>query len=192
MSERDTFQEAKNVFIVLCQEFGLDSYNIPVEALKKLDSCSEYMKYSSFKFIRKKDIIKEILKGKEDDVITYQEFVNWYTGNALKEILYQKTIDEQKYYIEDLTKIYYALGGDSQGIKKDTIKRYLKDYLRIYGDSDIGTSTIKKPTDSDKECEEIMDFLAQDKEIITLNEFVNIMTCQTPDKIIGREELAQG
>lgn len=194
--DRDALKEAKNVFIALAQELECDVNQFPVKGLDFLDRVSAYKQYSSFKFIHKKDIMKEILKTKDksENIITPEEFINWYTSNALKEILFQKTIDEQKYYIEDLTKLYYSLGGNNEGISKDHIQEYLKWYLKKYSvDIDLTKSTTKeiKSLDPENEAEEIMEYLAQDKDILTLEEFVNIMTCTTPDRLIGREELRE-
>lgn len=164
----DILEEAKNVFICLCTEFKLEDYKLPVSKFYSSEG-SQFLKYTSFKFIQNPEKIRELVKDKDPttDTIEAQEFINWYTKNAINELLYQKTIEEQKNYTKDLTKLYYALGGDSNGISKDKIKKYLREYFKENNDNSV---------DPDNECKEIMDFLAGEKDVLTLSDFINVMT----------------
>ncbi|MCQ2816237.1 MAG: hypothetical protein MJ252_03120 [archaeon] len=203
MEEASIKQEAVEIFKFLLQAFDIEGSQLPVKALDYLDRVGGYQKLSTFNFIKKKDIIKTILNEREEEnlaePITVQEFISWYSQNALKELLYQRTMDQQKFYIEDLTKLYLSLGGREEGIPSKNIRILTEQYVEVIKDkyqrlrqtNQIGEKERIERLDPEQEFKEIFDFLAESEDIITLEEFVNIMACATPDSQFGMIELAK-
>lgn len=121
-------------------------------------------------FILLRTSIEQITKtGNSTKKITREEFIKLICGNYIKDVLFDNDISGKRFYIEDLTQLYISLGGSLEGInKKDLLKNIKEDF------------TNNKKNNFQEECEEILRYLSSEKsEVITLDDFVNIVTSDT-------------
>lgn len=139
--------------------------------LKKLKYLSKEADIPVLDFLLKRESICQINSaGKASYTISEDDFINLFSGEKLQEVLYQNQLEEQRFYVEDLTQLYTILGGDEDGISRDKLKSNIEKYIN---DNNL-------QLDASEECKEVLDLLASNNDTITLEDFVNMMTCQTP------------
>ncbi len=146
--------------------------DIQFDDLKKLKYLSKEAEIPVLDFLLKRQTIYQINNdNKPKYSITEDEFVDLFSGSQLYDVLYKYPIDEQRLYVEDLSQLYTILGGDEEGIDNEKLKENIEKYIT---DNNLGM-------DATQECREIFDLLASKDDVITLEDFVNMMTCQTPE-----------
>lgn len=151
------------------------STSIPFDSLKKLKFLAKTDDVPIIDFLFKRQTIDQINnQGNAQYEISQEEFVDLVSGTTLTDVLYKKNIEDQRFYVEDFTQLYRALGGkDSTGIPKTNLRRNLKNYFDSIGVKDKHV---------DDEIEEIYQYLKSadnnNNEVITLSEFVKVMTAQ--------------
>ena len=131
-------------------------------------------------------LVDNIIEGKvtgnyNPTTFNEESFVNYFSGKELKEILFEYTLDEKKNKIEILTDLYGMIGGNSEGIEKDKLVNSLQKFYHLckypndpFELKNINDNDIKKK--AEEEANEIIEFLSEDNENISLNDFINMMT----------------
>ena len=168
--DEDFKAEAEQLYqrlLDLCnKETKSPSTDIQFELLKKLKFLSQGDS-SIIDFLMKRQSIFQINNsGSDKKYITKDEFIDLFAGLTLEHVLFEDKIDEQRFYVEDLTKLFLYLSGNKN--LKNSIKKYYKNKL--------------PNVNLDTECNEILELLSSDGEQISIEDFVNIMTCLTPKK----------
>ena len=175
-SNQQLTSEARQVFKnlkALCDKVYTESNSpdIQFDALRKLKYLSKEQDIPVLDFLLRRQSIYQInTQGEAKYSISQEEFIELFSGEYLREAIYRTNIEEQRYYVEDLTKLYMILGGQDDGISASKLKTNLSKY---FSENQIEGS-------ASKECQEIIDLLGSENDKITLEDFVNIMTCQTP------------
>ena len=131
-------------------------------------------------------LVDNIIEGKvtgnyNPTTFNEESFVNYFSGKELKEILFEYTLDEKKNKIEILTDLYGMIGGNSEGIEKDKLVNSLQKFYHLckypndpFELKNINDNDIKKK--AEEEANEIIEFLSENNENISLNDFINMMT----------------
>ncbi len=111
-----------------------------------------------------------------NELFNEQDFINFVTGKNFKNLLFENdNINEKRFEVENYSMLYELLGGDKDGIKKEDIKSCIKEAYFALNNSEIPENKLEK------EIDEIMNYLSTDEENkLSMNDFLNIMTCNTP------------
>ena len=110
-------------------------------------------------------------------VLSSDEFVHFITGKDIKELIFEndKLIDK-RFKTEEYYKLYELMGGTKNGLSKENLKKCLKiAYETLNGNDSVDSRTIEN------EANELVEYLASENEDgISLKNFVNVMTSNTP------------
>ena len=112
----------------------------------------------------------KIKNGVNPEVFTETKFKDFLSGKELKETLFNSTLIEKKDKVELLTKLFYVLGGDSNGISKDKLAQAISKFYSMLNVDTRNGELINKQTD------EVIELLGDNGNNISLNDFINIMT----------------
>jgi hypothetical protein len=112
----------------------------------------------------------KIKNGVNPEVFTETKFKDFLSGKELKETLFNSTLIEKKDKVELLTKLFYVLGGDSNGISKDKLAQAISKFYSMFNVDTRNGELINKQTD------EVIELLGDNGNNISLNDFINIMT----------------
>ena len=121
------------------------------------------------------NLVNNIMDGKikngiNPEVFTETKFKDFLSGKELKETLFNSTLIEKKDKVELLTKLFYVLGGDSNGISKDKLAQAISKFYSMLNVDTRNGELINKQTD------EVIELLGDNGNNISLNDFINIMT----------------
>lgn len=109
------------------------------------------------------------------EIFNKQDFINFATGKNFKDLIFENdNINEKRFEIENYSMLYELLGGNKDGIKKNDIISCIENAYFSLNNSEIPKKQLEK------EIEEIMTYLSTDEEKLSMNDFLNIMTCNTP------------
>ena len=140
--ETNLEKESKQLFLNLKKALSTDSKkedsNIPIKkigeafATHKEIPISKNVKNSILNY----KLVDNIIEGKVSEnfnptVFDEENFVNYFSGKELKEILFDYNLDEKKNKIETLTNLYGMIGGNSEGIQKDKLIDSLKKFYHL-------------------------------------------------------------
>ncbi len=203
--ETNLEKESKQLFLNLKKALSTDSKkedsNIPIKkigeafATHKEIPISKNVKNSILNY----KLVDNIIEGKVSEnfnptVFDEENFVNYFSGKELKEILFDYNLDEKKNKIETLTNLYGMIGGNSEGIQKDKLIDSLKKFYHLckYPDEpfelkNLNDQDIKKK--AEEEAKEIIELLGENQESISLNDFINMMTSDSHYDNIPNEDL---
>ena len=112
----------------------------------------------------------KIKDGLNSEVFTEAKFKDFLSGKELKQTLFDSTLIEKKDKIELLTKLFYVLGGDSNGISKDKLSQAIRKFYSVLNVDTNNGALI------DRQTEEVLELLGNSDNSISLNDFTNIMT----------------
>ena len=112
----------------------------------------------------------KIKNGVNPEVFTETKFKDFLSGKELKETLFNSTLIEKKDKVELLTKLFYVLGGDSNGISKDKLAQAISKFYSMFNVDTRNGELINNQTD------EVIELLGDNGNNISLNDFINIMT----------------
>ena len=137
-------------------------------------------------------LVDNIIEGKvtsyNPSSFNEKNFVDFFSGKDLKNILFESSLEEKKDKVELLTNLYGMIGGNNNGITKENLIKSLKNfYSLIKNDKDKNDNEINKK--AEKEAEEIIEFLGEDAQSISLNDFINMMTSDSHYDNIPDEDL---
>ena len=110
-------------------------------------------------------------------VFNEEEFVNFLTGKDTKDLLFDDNLDltQKRYKIDDYAKLYELIGGNQSGISKETLKENIKNVLNLLSKGDENISEI-----AEEQANEIIELLGSNEDCLTPEDFMNIMTSNTP------------
>ena len=144
-------------------------------------------------------LVDSIIEGKVTEKINpnsfnEKNFVDFFSGKDLKNILFESTIDEKKEKVEILTNLYGMIGGNKENINKKNLVESLKIFYNMikYPDTHFKLDKINDRDiidQAEKEANEIIEFLGDDGQNITLNDFINIMTSECRYENIPSEDI---
>jgi hypothetical protein len=112
----------------------------------------------------------KVKNGVNPEVFTEAKFKDFLSGKELKETLFNSNLVEKKDKVELLTKLFYVLGGDSNGISKDKLAQAISKFYSMFNVDTRNGELINKQTD------EVIELLGDNGNNISLNDFINIMT----------------
>lgn len=110
-------------------------------------------------------------------VLSLEEFTHFITGKGIKELLFENdNLSEKRFKTEEYYKLYELMGGNKSGITKDKLTHCVKvAYESLHPNENIDNNVINQEVD------EIFEYLSSDdKECLTIQDFMNIMTSNTP------------
>ena len=107
------------------------------------------------------------------------EFVNFLTGKDIKELIFDDNMDlnQKRFKIEDYAKIYELIGGDDGGIKKEVLKKNIEEVLKLLN---IDENEENLGQIAEEQAKEVIELLASNENSLSTEDFMNIMTSNTP------------
>ena len=181
--EEITEDEAKKIFKELCA-LNDKQNTIDLNFIRKLLSINDNNYSDIFlKFITQYKLIDSMKNGKftkdslHNVVFNEEEFVNFLTGKDTKDLLFDDNLDltQKRYKIDDYAKLYELIGGNQSGISKETLKENIKNVLNLLSKGDENISEI-----AEEQANEIIELLGSNEDCLTPEDFMNIMTSNTP------------
>ena len=130
-------------------------------------------------------LIDEMKNGKfnkenaHNVVFNEDEFVNFLTGKDIKELIFDDNMDlnQKRFKIEDYAKIYELIGGDDGGIKKEVLKKNIEEVLKLLN---IDENEENLGQIAEEQAKEVIELLASNENSLSTEDFMNIMTSNTP------------
>ena len=203
--ETNLEKESKQLFLNLKKALSTDpkkeDSNIPIKKIGEAFAThnkipiSKNVKNSILNY----KLVDNIIEGKVNEnfnptVFDEENFVNYFSGKELKEILFDYNLDEKKNKIETLTNLYGMIGGNSEGIQKDKLIDSLKKFYHLckypndpFELNNLNDQDIKKK--AEEEAKEIIELLGENQESISLNDFINMMTSDSDYQNIPKEDI---
>ena len=183
--ERLNEEEAKAIFKELC-ELNDNQNTIDLNFIRRLLSINNNNYSELFlKFITQYKLIDAIKKKQFSKDSSYnivfneEEFVNFITGKDNKDLLFEDNLDlaQKRFKIDDYAKLYELIGGNNDGISKEDLKNNIMTVLKSLCK---GENEDKLDEIAAMEAEEIIELLASKETGLTPEDFMNIMTSNTP------------
>jgi hypothetical protein len=137
-----------------------------------------------FKYHLPQLLLKNEIKDKGYDIkLNEQAFCDFFTGKEMKNILFNKNLDNKRNEVEELQNLYKLMGGNKDGISLETLNKDLTKALKLHLDPGTYLKESYDPSREDLawngEAKEIIDLLSRSKNNgISLEDFVNVMTSE--------------
>jgi hypothetical protein len=137
-----------------------------------------------------KELIDEFLthmaedKDSENFEITEKDFCDFVTGQSIKKLIFEQSIDDRINQIGKITKLYNSLGGNEIGISSQNLKKSLDEFMEYIIDPDgylEGDDKIEREY-CKKETEKFIKIIASSDDSLTLEDFINAITNKTNTK----------
>ena len=183
--EKITEDEAKEIFRELCK-LNNGENTIDLNFIRSLLSINNNNYSEIFlKFITQYKLIESMKSGKfnkdtlHNVVFEEEEFVNFITGKQTKDLLFEDNLDlpQKRFKIDEYAKLYELIGGDQQGISKISLKQNIEEVLKsLCKEEDIGNLSEL----AEEQAEEIIELLGSNEGSLSPEDFMNIMTSNTP------------
>lgn len=183
--EKMTFR-AKEIFKTIC------NYLNPGKNFVKSNYFSEYLVLFNEGTLNglTLDMINEFMaymvniKETEDFDVTEKDFCDFVTGQNLKKLLFEATTEERISRSEKITKLYYLLKGNENGISAEHLKHYLNEFMEYLIDPDGFLENGEKIEREycRKETEKLIKIIATSDNSLTLEDFINAVTGKTNTK----------
>ena len=183
--EKINEDEAKKIFRELC-ELNDNQNTIDLNFIRRLLSINNNNYSELFlKFITQYKLIDSMKNNKfskdslHNVVFNEEEFVNFITGKDTRDLLFDDNLDlgQKRFKIDDYAKLYELIGGNNSVISKDALQQ---DILNILKSLCKGENENKLYEIAEQEAEEIIELLASKESGLTPEDFINIMTSNTP------------
>jgi hypothetical protein len=180
-----TEEEAKKIFRELCK-LNDNQAQIDLNFLRRLLAINKNNYDKTFlKFLTQYRLIDEMKNGKfnkenaHNVVFNEDEFVNFLTGKDIKELIFDDNMDlnQKRFKIEDYAKIYELIGGDDGGIKKEVLKKNIEEVLKLLN---IDENEENLGQIAEEQAKEVIELLASNENSLSTEDFMNIMTSNTP------------
>ena len=190
--ENELQEDSKKLYNSLSESLTKDSENLLSEiTVKQIGEAIETFQdkinisQNTKNTILNYKLVDNIIEGK---VTSYNPSSFNFSGKDLKNILFESSLEEKKDKVELLTNLYGMIGGNNNGITKENLIKSLKNfYSLIKNVKDKNDNEINKK--AEKEAEEIIEFLGEDAQSISLNDFINMMTSDSHYDNIPEEDL---
>ena len=183
--EKISEDEAKQIFKELC-ELNDNQNTIDLNFIRRLLSINN-QNYSDLflKFITQYKLIDSMKNGKfskdtlHNHVFNEDEFVNFITGKDTKELLFDDNIDlaQKRFNIDEYTKLYELIRGDQREINKSALVKNIEEVIRSLS---IGNDEYTLHKIAEEQANEIIELLGSSEDCLTPEDFMNIMTSNTP------------
>ena len=180
-----TEEEAKRIFREVCK-LNDNQAHIDLNFLRRLLAINKNNYDKTFlKFLTQYRLIDEMKNGKfnkenaHNVVFNEDEFVNFLTGKDIKELIFDDNMDlnQKRFKIEDYAKIYELIGGDDGGIKKEVLKKNIEEVLKLLN---IDENEENLGQIAEEQAKEVIELLASNENSLSTEDFMNIMTSNTP------------
>ena len=183
--EKITEDEAKKIFRDLC-ELNDGQNSIDLNFIRRLLSINNNNYSDIFlKFITQYKLIETMKSGKfnkdtlHNIVFDEEEFVNFITGKQTKDLLFEDNLDlpQKRFKIDEYAKLYELIGGDQQGISKMSLKQNIEEVLKSLCNEEDKENLSEL---AEEQAEEIIELLGSNEGSLSPEDFMNIMTSNTP------------
>ena len=180
-----TEEEAKKIFRELCK-LNDNQAQIDLNFLRRLLAINKNNYDKTFlKFLTQYRLIDEMKNGKfnkenaHNVVFNEDEFVNFLTGKDIKELIFDDNMDlnQKRFKIEDYAKVYELIGGDDGGIKKEELKKNIEEVLKLLN---LDENEDNLGQIAEEQAKEVIELLASNENSLSTEDFMNIMTSNTP------------
>lgn len=137
---------------------------------------------SSYK-LTEKMLKNEVVDKSYNVKFNEESFCQFVSGKEIKNVIYGKTLPEQKDEIEEFYKLYILMGGTMDGISKESLNKCITNTFKLYGDPEgYMKSTFNADLEKlnyNREAEDMIKTLGRyQDDKLTLEDFMNIMTCE--------------
>ena len=134
-----------------------------------------------------------IKNGKNPSSFTQETFSSFLSGKDVKDTLFNSNLNDKRKKVELLTSIFYVLGGSKDGISVQSLEKSMITFYAMLTEPENYLSG-KESSGKCKECakktiEEIEELLGSKDGVVTLNDFINMMTSESSYLTIEDEEL---
>ena len=183
--EKFSEDEAKKIFQELC-ELNENNNTIDLNFIRQLLSINNNQYSPIFlKFITQYKLIEAMKNEKYNKdslhnvVFNEEEFVNFITGKDTKDLLFDDNMDlgQKRFKIDDYAKLYELIGGDQNGINRNELKERIKEVLMTLNKEGNGSNLDQI---AEEEAKEVIELLGSNEDSLTPEDFMNIMTSNTP------------
>ena len=180
--ESITEDEAKAIFKELCDLNNGKKFDL--DFIRKLLSINDNNYSDIFlKFITQYKLIEKMKEGNFNKDLPHNiefdedKFVKFLTGKDTKELLFENKLDlsQKRFYIDDYAKIYELIGGNQNGINKDILKKEIENLLISLDKNNENVSKV-----AEEQANELIELLGSNEDNLTPEDFINIMTSNTP------------
>lgn len=134
-----------------------------------------------------------IKNGNNPNSFTQETFMDFLTGKDVKDTLFNSNLNDKRKKVELLTSIFYVLGGTKEGISLHNLEKNLVTFYAMLTEPDSYLSgkegSGKYNEFAKKTIGEIEELLGSKDGMITLNDFINMMTSESNYNTIEDEEL---
>ena len=134
-----------------------------------------------------------IKNGENIGAFTKETFGSFVSGQDVKETLFNSSLNDKRKKVEILTQVFYILGGTKEGISINKLEKSLSTFYLILTDPEGYLSG----KDSSGQCnvfaskaiKEMEELLGSKEGVISLNDFINMMTSESDYNSIEDPEL---
>jgi len=179
--EKITEDEAKSIFQELCK-LNDNQNQIDLNFIRRLLAINNNNYSKTFlKFLTQYKLIDEMRQGKfnkenlHNVVFNEEEFVNFLTGKDSKELIFDNNSDlnQKRFRIDDYAKLYELMDGTQNGINKNDLKKNIAEVLRLLSQNEKEDMI---DIIAEEQAKEIIELLGSNKDSLTPEDFMNIMT----------------
>ena len=183
--EKISEDEAKKIFNELC-ELNDNQNTIDLNFIRRLLSINNNNYSPLFlKFITQYKLIDSMKNGKyskdtlHNHVFNEEEFVNFITGKDTKELLFDDTLDlgQKRFKIDEYTKLYELVRGKNSQINRNALKEGIFEVMKSLSN---GVNDYAFNKEAEEQANEIIELLGSNEDCLTPEDFMNIMTSNTP------------
>ena len=134
-----------------------------------------------------------IKNGKNPSSFTQETFSSFLSGKDVKDTLFNSNLNDKRKKVELLTSIFYVLGGSKDGISVQSLEKSMITFYAMLTEPEnylSGKESSGKCKEfAKKTIEEIEELLGSKDGVVTLNDFINMMTSESSYLTIEDEEL---
>ena len=134
-----------------------------------------------------------IKNGKNPSSFTQDTFSSFLSGKDVKDTLFNSNLNDKRKKVELLTSIFYVLGGSKDGISVQSLEKSMITFYAMLTEPEnylSGKESSGKCKEfAKKTIEEIEELLGSKDGVVTLNDFINMMTSESSYLTIEDEEL---
>ena len=134
-----------------------------------------------------------IKNGKNPSSFTQETFSSFLSGKDVKDTLFNSNLKKKQKKVELLTSIFYVLGGSKDGISVQSLEKSMITFYAMLTEPEnylSGKESSGKCKEfAKKTIKEIEELLGSKDGVVTLNDFINMMTSESSYLTIEDEEL---
>jgi hypothetical protein len=189
--QNTVYRRGRQIFQFLCNELDPGSKEIDLDQLRVflyIHKTKANLNDPILKLICSYHLPEKLLKNEVSDStynlkLNEEQFCNFICGRELKSVLFEENIDQKRKHIEEITNLYFLLGGDIQGLSKQKLSSKISRVMKLYYNPEVYFEETYEPNDEKDvyqgEAGEIIDQLSTDSnEKLSLKDFINLMTAE--------------